>query len=38
MQKNDILRGLGDVIEQSKKSWVKDNLIKSLLFELSIRL
>jgi len=32
-----ILHGMGDLLNDPQKKWVKENLIKELLFELSIR-
>jgi len=34
---NHILDGLGDVLNEKQKSWVKSNLFEKLLFELEIR-
>jgi predicted nucleotidyltransferase component of viral defense system len=36
-QKNSILEGLGEVLDAKQKAWVKENLVKSLLFELEIK-
>lgn len=34
---NYILNGLGELLDERQKQWVKDHLLKKLLFELKIR-
>ncbi len=37
VKKNNILDGLGEVLEEKQKIWVKNNLIEELVFQLNIR-
>ena len=37
VDKNNILDGLGEVVDEKRKSWIKDHLIEELLFQLNIR-
>lgn len=38
VDKNRILDGLGEVLDEKQKSWVKNNLVDELLFQLGIRI
>ncbi len=38
VERKHVLQGLGEVLSQPQKDWVRDHLVDGLLFELSVRL